>query len=114
MGKALFFAGEADAGRPACHREHPAHRNGGVLHAGAQLLVAAFHRPGKRLELCGLPGAAPTQVVVLFLALVRVEGDAAAAVGGGFLLDVALRALNDVPGRGAQSLAAMLTALKPV
>ena len=61
----LSFAGEADAGRPACHREHPAHRNGGVLHAGAQLLVAAFHRPGKRLELCGLPGAAPIQVVVL-------------------------------------------------
>ena len=37
---------------------------------------------------------------MLFLALVGVEGDAAAAVGGGFLLDVTLRALNDAPGRG--------------
>ena len=37
---------------------------------------------------------------MLLLALVGVEGDAAATVGGGFLQDIALRALNDVPGRG--------------
>ena len=30
--------------------------------------------------------------------LVRVEGDAAAPVGGGFLQNIALRALDDVPG----------------
>ena len=64
------------------------------------LVQAIQQRTGKGFKLCRLPGPAAIQVIVLFLALVRVEGDAAAAVGGGLLQDIALRALNNVPGRG--------------
>ena len=100
MGKAFsVVAREADARIAAGHREHTAHRDGGILHPAAQLLISALQRTGKGFKLCRLPGPAAIQVIVLFLALVRVEGDAAAAVGGGLLQDIALRALNDVPGR---------------
>ena len=37
---------------------------------------------------------------MFFLALIGVEGDAAAEVGGGFLEQIPLGTLNDVPGRG--------------
>ena len=46
-GESSVVAGEADARIPARHGQHPADRNGGILHPGAKLLVAAFqrHRP---------------------------------------------------------------------
>ena len=115
MGKAFsVVAREADARIAAGHREHTAHRDGGILHPAAQLLISALQRTGKGFKLCRLPGPAAIQVIVLFLALVGVEGDAAAAVGGGLLQDIALRALMMYRAGAAQSLAAMLTALKPL
>ena len=51
------------------------------------------------MELRRLPGSAAVQVEVLFLALIGVEGHAAAPVGRGFLQDIALCALDDIPGR---------------
>ena len=114
MGKAFsVVAREADARIAAGHREHTAHRDGGILHPAAQLLISALQRTGKGFKLCRLPGPAAIQVIVLFLALVRVEGDAAAAVGGGLLQDIA-RVLIMYRAGAAQSLAAMLTALKPL
>jgi hypothetical protein len=43
MGKAFsVVAREADARIAAGHREHTAHRDGGILHPAAQLLISAL------------------------------------------------------------------------
>ena len=63
MGKAFsVVAREADARIAAGHREHTAHRDGGILHPAAQLLISALQRTGKGFKLCLTPEARQRKV----------------------------------------------------
>ena len=99
-GENLLVTREADACRAAGGGQHPADGNGGIQHPAAQLLVAALNGAGKGLKLRGQPGAAAVEVVVFLFAVVEVQRQAAAVVGRGFLQQIALGALNDIPSRG--------------